>query len=86
MEIVDKYECVSSLRRDVFQSALDAWARGAHGLPHTLYTFQAGVIIGMLYHVDEGPTRDRLVVELAELRAKFDVSRTAQGAEGVDHV
>jgi len=86
MKIVDKYECVSLLRRDVFQSALDAWARGAHGLPHTLYTFQAGVIIGMLYHVDEGPTRDRLVAELAELRDKFDASGTTQGANGADHV
>ena len=76
----------SALRSEVFKTIMQAVARGGHGLTFTLDAFQSGINCGLLYTVDAGPTRDRLVAELDELRQRFAALNLDTNAEGSDHV
>ncbi len=84
--IIETCNETSALRMQVYATMLQAIARGANGLCFTIDAWQAGITCGLLYTVDAGPSRDRLVAELDELRQRFDALNPSTDAENNDHV
>jgi hypothetical protein len=76
----------SALRVDVYATILQAIGRGGHGLCFTIDAWQAGIICGLLYNFDAGPSRDRLVAELDELRQRFAALNLDTNAKSSGHV